>query len=45
MLPRKFIHVGEIYVGADPTEIVTVLGSCVAVCLFDRVNMIGGMNH
>lgn len=42
---RKFIHVGEIYVGARPTEIVTVLGSCVAVCLYDHVERIGGMNH
>lgn len=45
MLPRKFIHVGEIFVGIKPTEIVTVLGSCVGVCLFDKVELIGGMNH
>ena len=45
MLPRKFIHVGEIFVGIKPTEIVTVLGSCVGVCLYDKVEMIGGMNH
>ncbi|MBN1839154.1 MAG: chemotaxis protein CheD [Campylobacterales bacterium] len=45
MLPRKFIHVGEIFVGIKPTEIVTVLGSCVSVCLYDKVEMIGGMNH
>lgn len=45
MLPRKFIHVGEIFVGIRPTEIVTVLGSCVGVCLYDRVEMIGAMNH
>lgn len=45
MLPRKFIHVGEIFVGIKPTEIVTVLGSCVSVCLYDKVELIGGMNH
>lgn len=45
MLPRKFIHVGEIFVGIKPTEIVTVLGSCVGVCLYDKVELIGGMNH
>ena len=45
MLPRKFIHVGEIFVGIKPTEIVTVLGSCVSVCLYDKAEMIGGMNH
>jgi len=45
MVPRKFIHVGEIFVGIKPTEIVTVLGSCVSVCLYDKVELIGGMNH
>lgn len=45
MLPRKFIHVGEIFVAINPTEIVTVLGSCVGVCLYDKVEMIGAMNH
>ena len=45
MLPRKFIHVGDIFVGIKPTEIVTVLGSCVGVCLYDKVELIGGMNH
>lgn len=42
---RKFIHVGEIYIATEPTEIATVLGSCVAVCLFDKVRKIGAMNH
>ncbi len=45
MYQRKFINVGEIYVGIKPTEIITVLGSCIAVCLYDRVEGIGGMNH
>ena len=42
---RRFIHVGEIFVGIRPTEIVTVLGSCIAICLYDKVERIGGMNH
>ena len=45
MYVKKFIHVGEIYIGAKPTEISTVLGSCVAVCLYDNIQRIGGMNH
>ena len=37
---------GECYVTADPREmLVTVLGSCVAACLFDPVAGVGGMNH
>jgi chemotaxis protein CheD len=42
---RQFIHVGEIYVAQEPTEIATVLGSCVGVCLFDRKLKIGALNH
>lgn len=29
----------------EPIIIQTILGSCVAVCLFDERNQIGGMNH
>ncbi|MBN2965201.1 chemotaxis protein CheD [Sulfurospirillum sp. T05] len=45
MIPTKFIHVGEIYIGVKPTQINTVLGSCVSVCLYDPVECISGMNH
>ncbi|MFT5661895.1 MAG: chemotaxis protein CheD [Sulfurimonas sp.] len=45
MYTRKFIHVGEINIGARPTEISTILGSCVAVCLYDSITQMGGMNH
>lgn len=40
-----FIHVGQIYVDTHPSAISTVLGSCVAVCLYDAKLGIGGMNH
>lgn len=40
-----FIHVGQIHVDRAPGAISTVLGSCVAVCLYDPVSGIGGMNH
>lgn len=36
---------GEYYVTAEDMVLVTVLGSCVAACLRDRVLGIGGMNH
>lgn len=45
MYEKIFIHVGQIHIGFNPTEISTVLGSCVAVCLFDKYRMVGGMNH
>jgi chemotaxis protein CheD len=45
MYKRKFIYVGEIHIGARATEISTILGSCISVCLYDSVTQIGGMNH
>lgn len=36
---------GEYYSTIDSTMIVTVLGSCVSVCLRDPLTKIGGMNH
>ena len=36
---------GEVHYGAEPRTLVTVLGSCVAVCLWDRIRRVGGMNH
>jgi chemotaxis protein CheD len=44
-MQKKFIHVGEIFIGVRPTQISTILGSCIAVCLYDEVEKIGGMNH
>ena len=39
------IHIGEYHASRDPVVIQTILGSCVAVCLFDLERRIGGMNH
>ncbi|OOZ38019.1 hypothetical protein BOW53_16745 [Solemya pervernicosa gill symbiont] len=36
---------GEFYVTANDELITTVLGSCVSVCIRDRIFGIGGMNH
>lgn len=40
-----YLRAGEIAVASHPTAITTVLGSCVAVCLYDVATRIGGMNH
>ena len=42
---RVSIHIGELYASREPAVVETVLGSCVAVCLHDPVNRVGGMNH
>lgn len=44
-IDKKFIHSGQLFVAARETTILTVLGSCVAVCLYDPVTKISGMNH
>ena len=36
---------GEYFVSASDMLLVTVLGSCVAACIRDRISGIGGMNH
>lgn len=42
----EHINQGEFAVGDDPElMITTLLGSCVAVCLYDPVANVGGMNH
>ncbi|MCK9371561.1 MAG: chemotaxis protein CheD [Sulfuricurvum sp.] len=40
-----FIHVGQLHIDYSPSAISTVLGSCVAVCLYDTRLGMGGMNH
>jgi chemotaxis protein CheD len=44
-LPVHFLYPAELFVSKTPYQINTILGSCVAVCLFDPVSGIGGMNH
>lgn len=43
--PRTFLQAGQLLVGSTPLAISTILGSCVAVCLWDGEFGIGGMNH
>ncbi len=44
-MPAVKILPGEYHATDSDTMIVTVLGSCVSVCIRDRVSGIGGMNH
>ena len=41
----KYIYSSGLFVSEKPLILNTVLGSCVAVCLWDSKNKIGGMNH
>jgi chemotaxis protein CheD len=42
---RRRLIVGEVFASAEDVEVSTVVGSCIAVCLFDPVARCGGMNH
>lgn len=44
MMTAKILP-GELYVTTQDEAIVTVLGSCVSACIWDRTAGIGGMNH
>jgi chemotaxis protein CheD len=44
-LPWAKVLPGEFYVSCIDEEIVTVLGSCISVCMWDKEAGIGGMNH
>lgn len=39
------IYIGGVHASAEPVIVRTLLGSCIAVCLWDRERGIGGMNH
>jgi len=44
-LHRLFLSPGELFCATEPTLVSTVLGSCVAVTLWDADRGIGGLNH
>lgn len=44
-MKRIFLSPGDVACAAEPTLITTVLGSCVAVTLWDSERHVGGVNH
>src|SRR5262249_526475 len=40
-----YLHAGHLYASAEASQITTIVGSCVAVCVWDPVTHSGGMNH
>jgi chemotaxis protein CheD len=44
-LRKVYLHAGQLYASAEPVEIVTILGSCVSICLYDATRGVGGLNH
>jgi chemotaxis receptor (MCP) glutamine deamidase CheD len=39
------IYIGGVHSASRPELVKTLLGSCIAVCLFDPLTHVGGMNH
>jgi len=44
-LNDHFLFPSALFVGSQPYQIRTLLGSCIAVCLHDQKLGVGGMNH
>jgi len=42
---KRFLQPGQLAISVEPMQITTILGSCIAVCLWDPQRHIGGMNH
>jgi chemotaxis protein CheD len=42
---QHFLYPSTLFASKDPYVVKTILGSCVAICLWDPVTKIGGINH
>jgi len=42
---KIYLHPGQLYATSERAVVTTILGSCVAVCLYDPLTQIGGVNH
>ena len=40
-----YLHPGQLYTASHAALVSTILGSCVAACLWDPVARVGGVNH
>src|SRR5882724_1486773 len=44
-LGKVYLYPGQIFTASQPMMVTTILGSCVAVCLWDERSQIAGINH
>ena len=44
-LPKFYLYPSTLFIKKEGHIVTTVLGSCVAVCLFDQTIGVGGINH
>lgn len=43
--PDVYLHAEQVFVSGSPKTVMTILGSCVSVCLWDPYLNAGGINH
>ena len=43
--PDAYVHPGALLVSAEAIALMTILGSCVAVCIWDGKRGVGGLGH
>jgi len=44
-LRTVYLHPGQIFTATQPLMVSTILGSCIAVCLWDEATSVAGINH
>lgn len=44
-LNKHYLYPASLFASKRATLVTTILGTCVALCLYDPVNKIGGINH
>ena len=42
---EHYLYPGRLFASKEPYTVTTVLGSCVAVCFWDPILRVGGINH
>ncbi len=40
-----YLFAGQLYLSTEPSQVTTILGSCVAACVWDPAEGIGGLTH
>ncbi|HXQ76848.1 MAG TPA: chemotaxis protein CheD, partial [Gemmatimonadaceae bacterium] len=44
-LRTVYLYPGQVFTASQPLLVSTILGSCIAVCLWDEKTRIAGINH
>lgn len=42
---KHYLYPSNLFVSDEPFKVTTVLGSCISLCLIDKENAVGGINH